>query len=702
MTGNHRNSVDVSKPMVNRGTRQNEIVHINGYIDYIDERNLLTSTKLTSESYSDVNFLKSPWTTEFELDVERSKSIFFIGFSLDYDLDIKRIVAADKKNIEKIYFINGPHMSPIVKNTLEKFGNVVEITGEDFSDLVEKRFEEFVPRSDKEIRTFSLIPPKIPSDKTIVKDQEIADLFFNGKADEEKIYNNIHKSEYVIHREEIDSLLNELERNELIVFHSKLGNGKTILLKSIEGLLLKEGLKFYSYNGKISNVREDIEAIENISEPTYIIIDDYYSLKSQFKYFSRLSKSNFKFIISGRTTINDNNLSDFISKAGFEREKVIMKNLDAIANNEIVKLYELITTHNLWGGKAADSKSEKMKYLKQISKKGFQNIVLEIVKSNNIITKLGNLVEELDRQQKEIVFGVLINNILRSSLELKQLLKITDNNSVGYNVFNDEALKEFVDISNNSIVLRSSVASKELLYLENDKQFITGLMKKMLQKADEIDLDKTYEYFKREIISFSNFKLLLFNINESELNNLAVDYYEGIRNESFNKDNPFFWLQYGIQKINEKQYDLATVFLANAHSYAGKRGMTDFYQINAQKARAIVERLIEEKTDVNAAFAKFEEAHNLLVSDLNKKENNKSYQLGQGYLYMQFYQNYYDSLDENKKSIFILMLHIFEQHINDYIDQLEVKGVEMKMKIKNSKRYVSDLSKKISREVTSI
>ena len=447
-----------------------------------------------------------------------------------------------------------------------------------------------------------------------------------------------------------------------------------------------QGYIVYSFNGNSSNIVNDIERLKNINEKVVVIIDDYYSLKNQFKYFLRLNKSNFKFVIAGRTNINNNNmLSDFIDKGGFDRRKVRNVNINSIDDNEKKLLFSIVTNYNLWGKRSSDNQRKKREFLRKHGKHGFKNVALELVKSNNILNKLFNIYSNLNPKQKEVVLSLLISNLIRSNLSIKQILTITKNTDLSQDDIEQVDFKEFIDISNNKVVLNSSIAAKELLRLEKDKFAIIKLMEKMLKTADSIDSRNTYEYFKRQIVSFSNLKLILTGVKEDEVNQLAVEYFENIRNERFTKENPFFWLQYGIQKIDEKKYQIADVFLDNALSYADKRGYSDFYQINAQKARGMIEQLKYDGVSVDDSYSIFEKAHYLLVSDLEKIKNDKSYQLVQGQLYELYFTEYYEKLDLSKQASFILLANQFKNSINWYIELLESKGEKANYKIIQSR-----------------
>ncbi|EOW2611877.1 SIR2 family protein [Enterococcus hirae] len=690
----HRYAVNISKNDRNpKRNPEKEIIHLNGYVDFIDEENLRTSTKLTSESYIDTNFLNSTWRTEFEIDIEHAQAIFFVGFSLNYDLDLKRLISIDKRYKEKIFFINGREVGIIETNSLSKYGTVLDMTAEEFSNYLCVQKESYIPKVDEEIRTFSFEKKKFKLSKEKVRAQDISDLLFMGTLDEEKLYSNLKQSRYVVFRSELNSITDNINTSELFIVHSALGNGKSIFLKSVEYEMFMQGYTVYSFNGNSSNILNDIERLKNLKEKVVVIIDDYYSLKNQFKYFVRLNKKNFKFVIAGRTNINNNNMvSSFIDNGGFNKEKVRNININSIDEIETDFLFRIVTDYNLWGRRSSDNQSKKRTFLKKNGKQGFKNIALELVKSNNILNKLFSIYNKLNPKQKEVVLSLLISNLIRSHLSVKQILTITKNTDLSQEDVENADFKEFVDISNDKVMLHSSIAAKELLRLEEDKFSVIKLMEKMLKTADSIDSRNTYEYFKRQIVSFSNLKLILTDVKEDEVNQLAVEYFENIRNERFTKENPFFWLQYGIQKIDEKKYPIADVFLNNALSYADKRGYSDFYQINAQKARGMIEQLMYDGINADNSYPIFEKAHYLLVSDLEKIKNDKSYQLAQGKLYELYFTEYYEKLDSVKQASFNLLATQFKNRVDEYIELLDSKGEKPNYKIIQSRNALNRIT----------
>ena len=98
-------------------------------------------------------------------------------------------------------------------------------------------------------------------------------------------------------------------------------------------------------------------------------------------------------------------------------------------------------------------------------------------------------------------------------------------------------------------------------------------MRDVLIRADKIDSNYTFDYLKRSLVSFSNIKLVLSGVDNNTRNKLAVEYFENIKNSKFANKNPFFWLQYGIQTLEQKKYELADNYFDTALSFATKKDM---------------------------------------------------------------------------------------------------------------------------------
>lgn len=685
---NHRRTIAVDSRLDNVDNLENTIIHINGFIDNITEENLKNSTKLTSESYADEYLIKSSWNTELSNSFKYAKNIYFIGFSAASDLDLKRIIASQEQIRNKVYFING-NVPEIIKISLEKFGKVTNLTGESFTKQILLEKKDYIPvDSTKDLKTYSFVASRIEADNSRIRGKDITDLLISGKVDERKLFANYNRSNYVLFREKINDVISNLGKYDLVTVTSNLGNGKSIFLKILESVLIQKGYKVFTYSNISENIYSDIDVLNNLMvDNCCLILDDYYSLKSQFDLLGRLNNNKIKIIIAGRRTLHDNIINDFKRSTKIPSAKTYSINLDNLTRGEKQSLQKIIEEHNLWGELSSKTEQEKFNFINLNSTKGLGGFIVEFLKKTNILKKFKQLYLKLDYTQRELVTLLLINNILRLGLDVESILKLTDNTSISDKIKFDINLGEFLNIDKNEIEFISTMASLELFDTIENRREVVQLLSKVLKQADEIEYQNNFYYIKRIIISFSNFKLLNQNILEEELNDLALEYYETIQNYSFTKRNQFFWLQFGIQRLNAKQYDLANKYFDNALNYARENGMNDFYQINAQKARGLVEDVIENNVPVEEAFSKMKEAHNLLIKDLNNVRNKQHYQLSQGNLYYNFYSRYGKELAPLELMAFLSYVNSFRREVENY--QITQEG----SKVDKSLHYIKKILK---------
>ena len=113
--------------------KSNICIHINGDIKRLTQERLNNEFKLTNVSYLTEDFNKSEWSPLFRSDLQTAKSIFFIGYSMQYDLDLQRIVFSTPNLIEKIFFIIGEQASKAEQMLIKTFGQPFPIGVKNFT-----------------------------------------------------------------------------------------------------------------------------------------------------------------------------------------------------------------------------------------------------------------------------------------------------------------------------------------------------------------------------------------------------------------------------------------------------------------------------------------------------------------------------------------------------------------------------------------
>ena len=156
-------------------------------------------------------------------------------------------------------------------------------------------------------------------------------MLISGKINNNKLFSNYDSSNYIVYREKINMILSNIEKLDLFIVLSYLGNGKTIFLKILESELLKKGYRVFTYSKNSDSIYSDINALNKIQhDKCCIIIDDYYSIKSEFSLLQSLDNKKFKIVVSGRRTLHGNNIRHFKEAIGIKDSQSYTVYLDMI------------------------------------------------------------------------------------------------------------------------------------------------------------------------------------------------------------------------------------------------------------------------------------------------------------------------------------------------------------------------------------
>lgn len=85
-------------------SKKKQCVYINGYIGNLSERTLQSEFRLSGRSYASESLNQNAWGAIFSDDLTTVECVVIVGLSLDYDLDLKRLIYAQNVH-EKIVFI---------------------------------------------------------------------------------------------------------------------------------------------------------------------------------------------------------------------------------------------------------------------------------------------------------------------------------------------------------------------------------------------------------------------------------------------------------------------------------------------------------------------------------------------------------------------------------------------------------------------
>jgi len=661
-------------------------VHLNGYIDNLTPDTLNTEFRLTNRSYLTEDFVNSKWIEIFRGDIKACDAIFFIGFSLDYDLDVARIVH-DSDIKDKAYFIVWDKEDEINIETLKEYGDVQSISLNGFVQKIKDVQSHYKPTAHKLFYPLCFSQPLLKSDLPVIRDKDFYDLLLMGNVNDHLLYHSLidpSKYKYFSFRQDLEKVLELIKDGEKnILIESNLGNGKTLFLRALSILLVKNGYKVFYYEKYRTSIESELQKICEEYDDAIVIFDDYHTVKEYINFFT-LRRKNQILITSERINLHEVIFDEIETILGEYRTL----NIDALTDDEVTVFDDYLSNYSLW--KEFTTKPvERINYMKTFCKRQICNIILSRIKSSDLSNRIQSVIDGIRKKQEfyNALIVILISESFRFKLELGELVEIlgtTALNNPGFK--NNTNVKEFVDFEENKISFKSSILS----------QYILGNLLRPELVIDTLilianNLDNKYEVHrpsKEKLISIINFRTIqkAINVKDPSWKREIFRFYETVRELSFCEHNIHFWLQYAIARLSDYDYEIAEAYFEKCYDIANSIKGYDTYKIDNHYCRFILENEIE-NGNIATCMDAFDYAHSILINT-RRGDEKKHYPFRVAGQYERFYKKFFKSLEPHHQKKFLAACDEMHKKCQKY---LQIPDISNKRKVQETKKRLEGI-----------
>lgn len=665
---------------------KNAIVHINGFINNVTEENLENTFKLLASSYRKRTIPESDWAISLQNDILNAKCFICIGYSLDYDLELQQMFAVDEELKEKCIFVTWKP-SKRVRNNMDQFGEIYEEGTQGFAGAIQKIADTsssiertYTLNCLKEVTSFADDAPYVIADK------DVTDLFFNGTIKMEALFSKDYY-QYIVNRESVKDIVNDISGEcRAVILHSDIGNGKSILARLVEVMLLRQSKGQVYYLDKVNSfLRDDMDHICMKRGIKFIFIENYNRIidSPDVRIFSMYNRDDIRFVFTVRSYLNDNLYGRFIEQFKIPEIQISMYDINVMSNNECLSMRALLNKYALWGANSNLSSAQKLKYITKKCNGEMKNIMLDVLKSDYMKKKIHKVVEALfeNNDLKQITLLIFTCEVIALELALSDITLLLGKQSITTAFTRNDKVREFLDFKRNLVSLKSPLVAYHIIQEYNYNEDIEKILRKVLMVLNKHNSINKYENMLRMLISYSNLRLI-FSKKDSQINNKIIGIYELGKELSYHEKNPFFWLQYAIARMEIKDYKTAGIYLQNAAAYSDKKYDKELWQIEIHRARLLLEQTIQENDQVQA-YMNFEQAHSLLY---NNETPDTHYPLRQVSLYKQFYIEFYDGFSSDEKRMFLWCCIEMQKKIQKYLTSFRISERRDREKSKQIER----------------
>ena len=443
-------------------------------------------------------------------------------------------------------------------------------------------------------------------------------------------------------------LINNGQQNILV--HSDLGNGKSLFIIGLSIELKRLGYDVYLYDHFDVSLNREIERICKNDNNRVVIIVENYSSNKEFFDILKTYRTNQILIVSDRTVNNDMGYDWLVDVVKAQFYSI---DLNMMTDEEIEQLISIFDAYGLWSHLSAKNYFEKKNYIIYTCKRSFRNLLLGLLNSPTIITRFSSIINNIKDRNNfyEALVLILVSKVFDLNMDLDMLSDAIDDTLIGNQMFKrNQIVKEFIDFDSLQIKVKSSILAEVILDKIVDGAIIEKVMAKTFLKFDKKRHNLNYKRVLRSLLSYANMQRVL-NHNDPKYKSIIVEFFEEVRQCAFCQNNPHYWLQYAIVKLDDQDFPLAETFFKNAYSYAAKKDSFDTYQIDNHFARFLLENEIDSGND-KTCMDVFLKAHRILMDTKHDKDT-KYYPFRVARNYKPFYNCFYKNMSHKNKEIFI-------------------------------------------------
>lgn len=643
-------------------TNSNCVIHLNGYIRNLDKSRLEDEFKLTTRSYLVDDFNNSIISGLFYRDIREARAVVFIGTSLQYDLDIQRILYSIDENSNKIVFIEkekDKEPIDVIEDRKKKILGTVHYIGMDaFAKELAEIARVYVPNSDKlTFRSFERISPgDYPYDQGHVSN--IWSLFANGDLRRDIIFSHLEDDDYLIRRSVIKEIEDNINCNgrTINIIHANLGNGKTCLMEYLM-CHLSQNHNVFNFCQQYSDFEKEMKHIAEFDGKKVIFIEDYnlyMKVLSDIKFYWDQTWS---LVLSCRTYINNTSIYKLCKALGVDIQQITEFDINRFTDAEKPKIVSSLKNVNHVELKDLGL-NKAVKILNDKGQDCWADTVMYLFKSQSVGAEIEKAFDKVIKNQNnmEIIIAAMINNIVGLNLSYNQLLTITRISQQSLDISRDENAAEILNVQDGRIEIKSSLLSLYLIRTKRLYLSVIQVMKKMIHNSNLL-LGEDAKVVKRMLISISNISELFYkeipyfkeNISRRELHKDILDYFSDISKVKYYEQNEFFWLQYAMACMDIGEYSLAENNFKLAHRYEKMKNI-ESYQIKVQYGRFLLEKANESK-DEQSPIKIFSEANREWKAVLMHDEAQKYFvykQMGEYKRFVTIFAPQFSEADFNK------------------------------------------------------
>lgn len=565
------------------------IVHLHGYVGNLKGRSFVDPLVLSRTSYLDMELPKTQWPTLLQSDATAARAVFIVGYSLA-DLHIAKLLHRVATHKAKTFVVTQIDPPAALKSYASEFGTVLPIGLDGLVDAIEKA--EVLPAglvNSRRLVSFQPMPlPSIPKEPT---SDDVQKLLIGGVFRPEMYLKSLldDARPYTFHRSKAFAAINRWSGSpRKFIVSSRIGNGKTTFLSQAAVYLAREQHKVFRGLHAAEGYHGEIEQIRKESGPFVFLYDGAREHEEVIKAVSRSLEARDILIVTARSNAF---ASDEDGSSIHLGDDFVRIDLDHLDPREIGELDRVWAFYGLWGAVAGNTQASRFKFVKDDCGSEARAVVLHSFRSSSVSDRIRVPVQKLVEQKPhhaEALAALLVIRLADCKLDFTDLCEMFGIEQADIRrSFQSSGVSDFfpdddvVEFQARSPILAEHVLSTLL----PGALCLNALTRLVTQLVDFREADWRYE---EAIPSILRFAVVTRIFRDKDRRSLVISLYERILDISFLREDPQFWLQFAMARMEDEDWLSAEKCLETAYQKARTKRNYRTYKLDNQKIRFLL------------------------------------------------------------------------------------------------------------------
>lgn len=539
--------------------------------------------------------------------------VVVVGYSMR-DLEIARLLIEGGRAFRrKTVIICHPDEKAVSITRLKKFGTVLPIGVSEFaSNLSAATAASRAPGSPR-YQFIDHLQPVQPSDE--IEGDDFVKLILTGVFSREKYQAQLQQSTgaselYAVRRgNALDEIVGRSAAGiNRYVISSDLGNGKSVFLDQLAEELVVSGRSVIRISSDLTEVFDELERALGTGQEAAFLIDDVIRHRRVAQFIGARITSGSILVCAVRGDPNEVALSELINSLGGTCRTI---DLNHLSLGELQAWDQALERWGLWEQRIELPVDQRLRFLSDACAGENRSIVLSLFRSSRVAAKIDQIVSFFvnDGRHHKAFAALLISSLCQKHVDWQSLVSWLDidEGKLRHDIMRSDISALFVSGREWNVLTSAQLAEYILRtkYLEIEKDILVETFSTIVlctaESASDSYLGAVFRENLKELMKF-RFLTRLFGDGDAAVRVIGI-VYSRLSKARLIRENPQFWLQYAMSRMEVSDLENAETYLNTALGLAKDRGLTySPFQTLDQRARLYFRK----NSEAEGAFKKSE------------------------------------------------------------------------------------------------